>query len=147
MSAEDNKTIVRRVYDEAINNGNFIVVNESFTDDYIYRSPGSPEFHGPDGFKQLVTTYRTAFPDLHIQLDELIVEGDTVVSRYTACGTQLGELMGVPPTGKYVTGTGVVISHFRGGKAADEWELIDIFGVMQQLAVIPMPEPAVAAAH
>ncbi len=74
MSAEDNKTIIRRVYDEAINNGNFIIVNESFTDDYIYRSPGSPEFHGPDGFKQLVTTYRTAFPDLHIQLDELIVE-------------------------------------------------------------------------
>src|SRR3954451_16289708 len=121
MAAEGNKTLVRRVYDEAINKGNFSVVDEAFASDYVYRSPGTPEFRGPDGFRQLITMYRTAFPDLHLELDDLIAEGETVVCRWTGRGTQQGELMGIAPTGKQVTITGVVISRFSDGKAAEGW--------------------------
>jgi steroid delta-isomerase-like uncharacterized protein len=145
MSAEDNKAIVRRVYEEVINKGNLNVADETLTSDYVYRSPGSPEFRGPDGFKQLITMYRTAFPDLHLDVDDLIAEGDTVVSRWTGRGTHQGELMGIPPTGKQVTVTGVVISRFSGGKAAEDWELIDTLGMLQQLGAIPAPEQAVGA--
>ena len=145
MSTEDNKALVRRVYEEVINKGNLNVADEALTSDYVYRSPGSPEFRGPDGFKQLITMYRTAFPDLHLDVDELIAEGDTVVSRWTGRGTHQGELMGIPPTGKHVTVTGVVISRFSGGKAAEDWELIDTLGMLQQLGAIPAPEQAVGA--
>lgn len=145
MSTEDNKAIVRRLYEEVINKGNLNVADEALTSDYVYRSPGSPEFRGPDGFKQLITMYRTAFPDLHLDVDDLIAEGDTVVSRWTGRGTHQGELMGIPPTGKQVTVTGVVISRFSGGKAAEEWELIDTLGMLQQLGAIPAPEQAVGA--
>jgi hypothetical protein len=79
------------------------------------------------------------------QLDDLIAEGETVVSRWTGRGTQHGELMGVAATGKQVTVTGVVISRFSGGKAAEDWKLTDTLGMMQQLGVIPTPELAVAA--
>jgi steroid delta-isomerase-like uncharacterized protein len=147
MSAEDNKTLVRRVYEEIINKGNLNLADEAFASDYVYRSPGSPELRGPEGFKQLITMYRNAFPDLHLDLDNLIAEGDTVVSRWTARGTHKGELMGIPPTGKQVTVTGVVISRFAGGKAVEDWELVDSLGMMQQLGAIPAPELAGAAAR
>jgi steroid delta-isomerase-like uncharacterized protein len=145
MSAEDNKALVRRVYEEVINKGNLEVADETFASDYVYRSPGSPEFRGPEGFKQLVTMYRSAFPDLHLDVDELIADGDTVVSRWTGRGIQRGELMGIAPTGKQVTVTGVVITRFRGGKAAEDWELIDTLGMLQQLGAVPAPEQAAAA--
>jgi steroid delta-isomerase-like uncharacterized protein len=147
MSAEDNKTLVRRVYEEIINKGNLNLADEAFASDYVYRSPGSPELRGPEGFKQLVTMYRNAFPDLHLDLDNLIAEGDTVVSRWTGRGTHKGELMGIPPTGKHVTVTGVVISRFAGGKSVEDWELIDSLGMLQQLGAIPAPELAGAGAR
>jgi predicted ester cyclase len=67
------------------------------------------------------------------------------VSRWTGRGTQQGELMGIAPTGKQVTVTGVVITRFRGGKAAEDWELIDTLGMLQQLGAVPAPEQAAAA--
>jgi steroid delta-isomerase-like uncharacterized protein len=145
MSTEQNNAVVRRLFDEAINKGNLNVADETLTTDYVYRSPGSPELHGPDGFKQLIMMYRTACPDVHLDIDETIADGDTVVTRWTGRGTQLGEFMGIPPTGKQVTVTGVIITHFKGGKAAEEWELMDMLGLLQQLGAIPASEEAVAA--
>ena len=147
MSAENNKAVVRRVFEEVINKGNLNVADELIFSDYDYRSPGSPESRGPEGFKQLITMYRTAFPDLHLDVDELIAEGDTVVARWTGRGTHQAELMGIAPTGKQVTVSGVVITHFRGDKAAEDWELIDTLGMLQQLGAVPAPEQAVAAAR
>ena len=144
MSAEQNKILVRRVYEEIINKGNLNVADEAFSSDYVYRSPGSPELRGPEGFKQLIAMYRNAFPDLHLDVDSLIAEGDTVVSRWTGGGTHKGELMGIPPTGKHVKVTGVVISRFAGGKAVEDWELIDTLGMLQQLGAIPAPELSAA---
>ncbi len=147
MSAEQNEAIVRRIFDEIINKGNLAVADETLTSDYVYRSPGSPEFHGTEGFKDLITMYRTACPDIHLDIDELITEHDTVVTRWTGRGTQLGEFIGIPPTGKQLIVTGVLITHFRDGKAAEDWELMDMLGLLQQLGAVPGPEPAVATAR
>jgi steroid delta-isomerase-like uncharacterized protein len=147
MSAEENKTIVRRVFDEVINKGDLNVVDEVIASDYVYRSPGSPELRGPEGFKQLIMMYRSAFPDLHLDVDELIAEGNTVVSRWTGRGTHEGEFMGIPPTGKQVSVTGVVISRFAGGKAVEDWELIDALTMLQQLGAIPAPERVAVTAR
>lgn len=145
MSTEQNKAVIRRVFDEAINKGNLSVADETLTSDYVYRSPGSPELHGPDGFKQLITMYRTACPDVHLDIDEQFADGEAVVTRWTGHGTQLGEFMGIAATGKQVTVTGIIITHFKGGKAAEEWEIMDTLGLLQQLGAIPAPDEAVAA--
>ena len=147
MSTEQNKAAVRRIFDEVINQGNLDLADEMLTSDYVYRSPGSPELHGPEGFKQLITMYRTACPDVHLDIDEMLTDGDAVVTRWTGRGTQLGEFMGIAPTGKRVTVTGVIITRFRGSKAAEEWELMDMLGLLEQLGAIPSSEQAVAAAR
>lgn len=134
MSAEENKAIVRRVYDEIMNKGNLNMADELFAKEYVYRSPGSPEVRGPEGFKQLVSMYRDAFPDFsQTVVGDLIAEGDTVVSRWTASGTHQGELMGISASGKHIKIDGVVITRLAGGKVVEDWELVDLVSLLQQL--------------
>lgn len=141
MSTEENKAIVRRVYDEVINQGNFAVADELFSSIFVYRAPGSPEFRGPEGFKQLIAMYRAAFPDLHLTVEEVLAEGGTVVSRYTARGTHRGDLMGIPPSGKQVAIPGIVISRFADDKVVEDFEILDHLGMLQQLGVATIPGP------
>jgi predicted ester cyclase len=75
--------------------------------DYVLH--GAPEVRGPEGMKHFVTMYRTAFPDYTCTVEDQVAEGDKVVTRWTVRGTQHGELMGIPPTGRQVTLPGVVI--------------------------------------
>jgi steroid delta-isomerase-like uncharacterized protein len=141
VSAEENKAQVRRLL-EAINTDNLDNIDELIASDYVYHSPGSPEVRGPDGFRQMISMYKTAFPDLNMVIDDMLAEGDKVAFRWTGTGTQRGEMMGVPPTGKRVTGTGLIISRFAGGKIVEDHEVIDMLGMMQQLGVVPTPEQA-----
>jgi steroid delta-isomerase-like uncharacterized protein len=141
VSAEENKAQFRRVLD-IINSGDLDKADEVIARDYVYRSPGSPEMRGPDGFRQLISMYRAAFPDLNMVVDDMLAEGDKVAARWTATGTHRGELMGIPPTGKRVTGSGLIISRFAGGKVVEDNEVIDLLGMMQQLGVVPTPEQA-----
>jgi predicted ester cyclase len=83
--------------------------------------------------------YRTAFPDLRISIDEQIVEGETVVTRWTATGTNEGELMGMAATGKQATTAGINIDRVAGGKLVEGWGLFDQLGLLQQLGVVPLP--------
>jgi predicted ester cyclase len=82
---------------------------------------------------------RTAFPDMHITIEDIITEGDKLVQRWVAQGTHKGELMGIVPTGKQVTITGINISRIVGGKLVEDWTEADMLGMMQQLGVIPPP--------
>src|SRR5438876_9090167 len=103
MPTEENKDNVRRILEEVVNQGELGVADKLLASDYVYRSPGSPEVRGPEGYKQLITTFRRAFPDLHVTLDDMIAEGDKVVTGFTWRGTHRGEFMGLAPTGKRVT--------------------------------------------
>ena len=144
MSTEANKTIARRLLEEAFSQGNLAVLDEIIAPDQANGIPGAlPGMpSGPEGVRMLVTTYRTAFPDLHFTIDEQIAEGNTVVTRWTGRGTHNGELAGMPATGRPTTVVGVVVDRVENGKIVESWGLFDQFGMLQQLGAIPVPGQA-----
>jgi len=137
MSTEENKAKQRRVWEEIFNKGDLSVVPELFAPNYVYHGPVGMEYKGPEGFKQMVTMFHTAFPDMHVTVEDMVAEGDRVVSRYTGRGTHKGDFMGIAPTGKQVAFAGILITRFVGGKELEVWGCSDMLGVMQQLGVIP----------
>ena len=139
MSTEENKAIARRVFEEGWNQGKLDVIDEIVTSDYLLRDPSMPEdIRGPEGFKQFITMYRAAFPDIHFTVEDQIAEGDKVVTRWTGTGTHQGELMGIAATGIRGRGvTGVTIDRMAGGKAVESWNAWDVLGMLQQLGVVP----------
>jgi steroid delta-isomerase-like uncharacterized protein len=142
MPTETNKAIIRRFFEEAFGKGNLAVVDEIVAPDQVNGGPGAlPGMpNGPEGSKMLIKAYRNAFPDLHFTIDEQIVEGNTVVTRWSAHGTHTGELAGIPATGKRTTVVGLGVDRVENGKIVESWGLFDQFGMLQQLGVIPVPE-------
>ena len=140
MSTEDNKALVRRGY-EALNQRNWAAFEELVTPDLVLHN-ASMTIQGFEAYKQFVSMYFTAFPDLRFTIEDMIAEGDTVVARQTARGTHQGELMGIPPTGKQVSTTGINIFRFANGKGVEEWFNGDDLGLLQQLGVVPAPGQA-----
>jgi steroid delta-isomerase-like uncharacterized protein len=137
MSSEQNKAIVRRAFEEPWT-GNLDVVDELIASDYVGHDPASPEpLRGPDGVKEFVSTYRTAFPDARIAVEQQLAEGDLVATRWSARGTHEGELLGLSPTGKQVTVSGLTMSRLEGGKIVEEFQNWDALGMMQQLGAVP----------
>jgi len=138
VSAE-NKTIARRFYEEVWSKGNLGALDELMATNIVdhHTLPGLPP--GLEGFKQVLTMFRTAFPDLHLTVEDMIAEGDMVVSRVKVRGTHKGDLMGIAPTGKQVTLEAIDITRIAGDKFVERWGIIDMLGMMQQLGVIPAP--------
>ena len=131
-----NKTIVRRLVEEPWK-GDLSVVDEFIDRSYVGYDPAVPEpLRGPDGFKENISTYRTAFSDARITVDDQIAEGDKVATRWTARGTHDGDLMDIP-TGKQVEISGLTISRLANGKVVEGYVNWDTFGMMQQLGVVP----------
>ncbi len=139
---EANKAILRRITEEALNQRNLSLVDEFYATDYVFHLPGTPDIHGPEGFKQYFSTAFAAFPDFHLTTEDMIAEEDKVVSRVTIRGTHKGEFMGIPPTGKEVTATGILIQRFADGKIVEDWESFDFLGFMQQLTPPPVDTEA-----
>ena len=140
MSTEENKAIVRRVNDEVWSEGHLDVIEELIADNFVATVVGAPEqIRGPQGFREFVVMYRTAFPDLRITVDEQFAEGETVITRWTATGTNEGELMGMPATGKQATVAGININRISGGKLVEGWGLFDQLGLLQQIGAVPVP--------
>ena len=135
---EANEKIMRRFVEEVINNGDYSVLGELIHPNYVYRSPDQ-ELHGPDALEALFTAYRTAFPDLSTEIDDLVIAGDKAVISITLTGTHEGDLMGIAATGKQVKVHGMVLSRFEDGKIVDEWEILDMLAMFQQLGVISLP--------
>lgn len=138
MSTEQNKTIVRRYIEEFWNQANNDTADELLADGYIIHDASSIWSQGDvNGAKQSVNAMRTAFPDLLYTIEDEIAEGDTVVVRWTATGTHLGELMGIPPTGRRGSVTGINIVRLSNGRIHEQWLNWDALGLMQQLGLIP----------
>jgi len=136
MSTEDNKALVRRFYEEVFNQRNLALVDHLFTTNHVFHNPPTT-LHGREEFKQLLSLYITAFPDARFTVEEEIAEGERVASRYTFRGTHQGELMGIPPTGKQVAVTGMIINRIVNGKSEEGWLNFDALGMLQQLGVVP----------
>jgi predicted ester cyclase len=140
MSTEENKAIDRRIVEEVWNKKNLALVDELVDAKLVLHAVGGPDLKGPEGFKQFVNMQATAFPDFHITIEDMIAEGDKVVSRVTARGTNTGNFMDIAPTGKQMAITGIVISRFAGGKVVEGWLVNDALGAMQQLGVSVVPK-------
>ena len=130
-----NERAVLRFVDEFINRGDTSALHELIHPDYVYRSPGE-ELRGPDGLVALFAGYRSAFPDLALEIDDLVVTDDATVMAFTLTGTHRGDLLGISATGRRVRVNGMVRSRFRDGKIAEEWEILDQLSLFEQLGVV-----------
>ena len=135
MSTEENKDLMRR-WIEGVNQGNLEVLDELCVPDFVYHN-ASQTMQGLEAFKQVLSMYLAAIPDLHLTLEDVIAEGDRVVTRQTYRGTHQGNLMGIPPTGKHVTLTGMAITRIASGNVVEQWANNDDLGLLQQLGVVP----------
>lgn len=135
MSVEKNKAVWMRALEEVWHKGNLSVIDETFAPDYVFHGPPSTRsvLYGPDGYRDVVKLYRTAFPDCYFTVEEMFGEGDKVVQRWTFHGTHKGDFAGIKPTGKRIANPGVTINRFAGGKVADEWSIWDERHFYQEL--------------
>jgi steroid delta-isomerase-like uncharacterized protein len=144
MSAEENKALAKRFFDDVCNARKLHVADELFSAGHTYTDPAIPGIPpGPEGQKVLIGTYQTAFPDAHWEVEEMLAAGDKVVTRWIGSGTHKAVLQGnppIPPTGKKVRVTGVWIHRISGGKIVETWNHWDMLGMLQQLGVIPSPK-------
>jgi len=144
MANEQNEQVVRKAF-EAFSTGDMSLIDESSAEDSVTHDPALPDdSRGPEGFKQVVQGYRTAFPDLNVTVDEQIAEGDRVCTRWTARGTHGGEFFGAPATNKQATVTGMTIDRVRDGQIVESRTNWDALGLMQQLGLVSMPMPSPA---
>ena len=137
MSTEQLKSAAKRFIEQGLNQKNMAEFDLYFSPYVINHSvpPNLPP--GREGRKLYMSTFLTAFPDLQFRIDDMIAEGDKLVTRWTSTGTHLGDLMGIPPTGNSATVTGIAIDRFVNGQSVENWGVFDQMGLMQQLGVVP----------
>lgn len=132
MAPQENKALVRRFFEEIVNQGNLAVAEELFPAEMV------------EDEQQTAAMWRTAFPDIQITVEDMIAEGDKVAARLTIRGTHLGEIKSarlgnIPPTGRQATWAGIDIAHIANGKIVERWTPRDLLGLLQQLGLISPP--------
>ncbi len=133
--SDENKALLQRVVEEGLNKHDIAFIDEIYAD-CVYRSPATGELKG-EPLKKFFTSILAAFPDGLWTIEEQVAEGDKVVTRWSFVGTHQGELMGMAPTGKRVTGSGILMDRIVEGKVIEEREEWDTLGMMQQLGAVP----------
>ena len=136
MAAEDNKVIVRRFYEEVINQKHLAVLEELYGDSYVSHDLPSD----PTALKGFISGFHAAFPDGQVTIDHLIAEGDTVALRGTFRGTQTGQFQDITPTGKTVTVPAQDMYRLSEGKIVEHWGGPNLLRLLQQLGAIPSME-------
>lgn len=134
---QDNKATILRYYQEVCNDGNVALLDELCAPDYVNHNPGPGLPPTREGDKLLIAMYRMMFPDLHVTIEDMLSDGDKIVTRWIGRATHQGEMLGIQPTGRKVTITGIDISRVVDGKLQEAWHQEDQLGLMQQLGVLP----------
>ena len=130
----ENKAIVQRYWDGKWNARRPEILDELQTPDVVYHGT-SMEMNGIEEYKQVYSSYLSAFHDTQVTIEDLIAEGDRVMTRVTFRGVHKGELAGIAPTGKNLTISLFTVFRLVDGKIAEEWEIIDELGMMHQLGM------------
>ena len=138
-TTEENKAAFRRTFEELLNQGNYAIVDELLAPDYFNHEAPPGKNHGPESMRQLVMWLRTAFPNLHYTIEDVVAEGDTVAGRVIMSGTHSGPYMGISPTGRTFHMAEMHFVRFRDGKGIEHRAVRDDLGMMRQLGVIPAP--------
>jgi steroid delta-isomerase-like uncharacterized protein len=136
--SEENKDLARRSWEMLVNQQNPDAIDELYAADFVWHEPDQ-DIRGSEAARQFLSMYLSAFPDIHVTVEDEVAEGDKVVTRWTIRGTHRGELMGVAPTGSQIELKGITIHRIEGGKIVEEWEMYDNLGIMQQLGVVTLP--------
>jgi steroid delta-isomerase-like uncharacterized protein len=127
-----------RIFEEVWNAKNVDAAGELVADNYVHHDPQSPTVPiGVKAYQDFVRYYLNAFPDLHFEIHEHIVQGNTVATRWTVTATHSGDLEGLPRTGRRIALQGMSIAHYKDGKIAESWNVWDALGMMQQLGAVP----------
>jgi steroid delta-isomerase-like uncharacterized protein len=138
MDPERNKATMRRWFEEVWNQGRVGAIDEMLPTHGVVHGLG-PDVHGPAEFKPFHATFRDAFPDMRIDLDEMIAEGDLVAARWTATGTHRGDSLGFPATGQRAQFSGMVFGRFENGQIVEGWNNFDQLGLFTQLGAVTPP--------
>ncbi|MFD1585578.1 ester cyclase [Halorientalis brevis] len=141
------RAVVRRDVVDVWGEGDVDVLDEIVAPDIVIHEPSAQDdVEGRDSYRELVETYRTAFPDYDTTVETVTTDEDTAMVRYTARGTNDGEFMGMAPTGRSVVATGMEQFRVADGVIAEKWSLFDTLGLLQQLDVVPGIEELVRRA-
>jgi steroid delta-isomerase-like uncharacterized protein len=135
MSAAD-EAVVRRFYEQMNNGRKNELASELFTADHVMHDPQVPAGVGPEGMAGIVKTYQDGVNG-HWQIEEIFSTDDRVVVRWTGSGTHVGEVNGIPPTGKDIQVDAISIHRTDSGRIAESWEVWDTLGFLQQIGVVP----------
>ena len=133
-------SLIQRMFDQAFNLGNLAIVDDLVTAGSITHTVSWGLPASRMGLKQLIANLRIAFPDLHCIVDDEIFASDKNAAHWTMRGTHTGSLFGNPPTGRRIDVQGIIFTRAENGRIVDTWILIDQFGMLQQLGVVPPPK-------
>lgn len=140
--ADDTRAMLQRFYD-GVNTGNLGVIDELVADDFVEHEEFPGISQDKAGVTQFFTMFRSAFPDMHMETDVVVAEGDLLCAHGKMSGThQGGEFMGMPPSGKHFEVSGFDMVRIRDGQVTEHWGLMDAMTMMQQLGAMPEQAPA-----
>ena len=139
MSTEENKALIRRLFEEGVNQNKLSILDELIAPDFVNYDAPPGIGCGPEGMRQLVAMFRTGFPDAHVTIEAELADGDSVIHRGYFTGTHQGDFQGIAPTGKQIKVKTIDIWRVANGKMVENWVQMDMLGLMQQLGVIPTP--------
>lgn len=140
QSEEESIEVVRRFFEDAFSEGDMDLIDELVAEDAVGHDPTQPEpVQGAEGTKQLVSMYRSAFPDLSFEVHETLSDGNRVAVRWTSRGTHEGELMGIEPTGQEVSVEGIELDRVEDGRIVESRVAWDALGLLRQIGAAPEP--------
>jgi predicted ester cyclase len=137
MNGDRFKEIYRRYIEEVWHQKDFATIDRLFAADYVDHAAPPMQEPGVPGAKWIIGYFLSAFPDVHIQIEDMLVEGDKLMARLSSQGTHQGELFGLPPTHKQFQTTGIHIVRFREEKMVEHWANNDDLGLLRQLGALP----------
>lgn len=132
----DPRTLLEEHTERVWNQGDLDAVDRFIAPDYVEHDPSVEEhLNGPDAYRRNVDSFRSAFPDLEVTIEDSVVEGDRIAMRQSFRGTHEGEFMGIEPTGNEIKSTSLLICRIEDGKIAETWVETDMLGLLAQLGV------------
>jgi steroid delta-isomerase-like uncharacterized protein len=137
MRKNKNKELAVRFYNEALNKGNLELLNNIMSEDFIDYNSSSGQLQGLEGFKKFLNMVITAFPDLQIEIEDILAEGNKVIARLIITGNQSGSLGKIPPSNRKAEWTGIDILEIENNKIIGRWSERNLLSMMQQIGAIP----------
>jgi steroid delta-isomerase-like uncharacterized protein len=136
-TAHANMAVVRKFFEVGPSKGDIAAADALLAPDFSLHVPLPISGPGIEAINNVITSCRAAFGGLHVTIEDIIADGDKVTCRFTARGTHHGEFMGIPPTGRDITMTGIEIFRLENGKIAELWGEANLMGLAQQLGAAP----------